>query len=480
MPDVPGRAHSGVRLSGDDYQHLVTFNEVLEAMRGSGVTELTVEASDAGNVDDVVLHFDDEPTRYTQIKHAVDGQTPLGTRWLLKPTRKGRKSLLQRFHESWTRLGGADSRPYLQLVTDRDVDPYDPILKMIDRGTGLVVPAAEAGNLRDNRQEWAQHLEVDDDELLTFLEDLRFVTGRSIASERERASLRLETLGLDSGLGAIDSGLALVREWVQQRERTVSAADLANLVENRIGRRAPRGGLLVVEGIDSSASVEDADVSLRFVELYEDTEPFDRRRLRDRNDWQQVVLPQFNSAATKLRSAGYGRVVVDGLMRLPMWFAAGSAHRHVLGFDVEVRQRNQLWSSDDVGIAPGMATNLEAVGDGADLAVAVGIAFDPTTEVVAHIKTNPRIGRLLQIAPQAGPGNQSVPDGPTAAAMAEVIRDIVRGQLDGSIEHIHLFLATPAGLALLLGHRWNSLRPTTMYEHLGTGRGYEPTFVVPA
>lgn len=45
-------------------------------------------------------------------------------------------------------------------------------------------------------------------------------------------------------------------------------------------------------------------------------------------------------------------------------------------------------------------------------------------------------------------------------------------------EHIHLFIAAPGGLALLLGHRWNALRSTTVYEHLGAGRGYMRTLTV--
>jgi hypothetical protein len=480
MTDVPGRAPSGVRLAGDDYQHLVTLNEVLHAMRGNGVTAVTVEARDAGNVDDVVLHSDERPTRYTQMKHAVDGQTPVGADWLMKPARTGGKSLLQRFHLSWAQLGGVDRHPYLQLVTDRDIDPADPILKMVDRRTGLVVPAVKARNLREERADWAEHVGIDENELLTFLGDLRFVTGRSFHIEQERAALQLETLGLNSGQGAVDSGLAMVREWIQERERTIDIDELAATVAHRIGRRCPPGGLLVVEGIDDAWAAEDADVSLRFVERYEDADPFERRRLRVADDWRSVVWPEMNSAATRLRDSGHQRVIVDGAMRLPMWFGAGSALRDVRGFIVAVQQREQLWSSDDIGTSPALSTSLTMIGSGTDLAVAVGVSADPTREVLEHVEADPRIGQLLSIAPSAGPGNLAVPDGRIASAMVEMIRNEVRDVLDGSIDHLHLFLATPAGLALLLGHRWNALRPTTVYEHLGTGRGYMPTFVVPA
>ena len=44
---------------------------------------------------------------------------------------------------------------------------------------------------------------------------------------------------------------------------------------------------------------------------------------------------------------------------------------------------------------------------------------------------------------------------------------------------VHLFLATPMGLALLLGHRWNRVAPTIVYEDLAA-LGYEAAFTISA
>lgn len=479
MADVPSRSSSGVRLEGDDYQHLVTLNEVLRAMRGNGVDAVTVEASDTGNVDDIVLAGAAGATRYTQVKHAVDGQTPVGTTWLLSPARKGGRSLLQRFHASWVHLGGLEVRPYLQLVTDRDIDPTDPILKMIDRRTGLVVPAIRAASVQEQRAEWARHLDVSEDELVTFLEDLRFVTGRSMAAEREIAELQLQALGLVSGGGTIDSGLAFVREWVQERERTMEVAALGPLIEGRIGRAALPSILLVVEGIDADPATAQADVGLRFVELYDGDDPFSRRTLHDHADWQGEVWTELQRAAEHLRQAGGTRVVVSGRMRLPMWFGAGCALRDVLGFEVSSVQRGQRWASDELGNSLPLDAKLRTVGDEHGLAVVLSVAADAEGEAVACAAELP-VGRVLAIAPTTGANAGVVPDGPTGAALAVAIRNLVRQHLDGATEEIHLFMAVPAGLALLLGHRWNALRPTVVYEHLGAGRGYARTYRVVA
>lgn len=48
-----------------------------------------------------------------------------------------------------------------------------------------------------------------------------------------------------------------------------------------------------------------------------------------------------------------------------------------------------------------------------------------------------------------------------------------------AIQHVHLFLAGPMGLSLLLGHRWNHVAPTIVYEDLAA-LGYQPAFTVSA
>ena len=45
---------------------------------------------------------------------------------------------------------------------------------------------------------------------------------------------------------------------------------------------------------------------------------------------------------------------------------------------------------------------------------------------------------------------------------------------------VHLFLAGPLGLALLLGHRWNRERPTVVYEDVQNELTYEAAFTLDA
>lgn len=120
---------------------------------------------------------------------------------------------------------------------------------------------------------------------------------------------------------------------------------------------------------------------------------------------------------------------------------------------------------------------------GTDLAVAIGVTLDPTRAVANYLReTGIPANHLLTIQPAAGADDQSIAGAEQAVTYAETIRNLVRGELDQQpgVECIHLFLAGPGGLALLLGHRWNRTRPTIVYEHLGVGRGYTPAFTVDA
>jgi hypothetical protein len=40
-------------------------------------------------------------------------------------------------------------------------------------------------------------------------------------------------------------------------------------------------------------------------------------------------------------------------------------------------------------------------------------------------------------------------------------------------------MSGPQTAAALLGHVWNGMPPTQLWEHLGVGRGYTPAFVIP-
>jgi SMODS-associated and fused to various effectors sensor domain len=485
LGDVPRRSPSGVRLAGDEYQHIVTWNEALNAARpGSDVASLTVEAPDAGNLDDIVIERRAAPHTYIQVKHAVDATTPVGSGWLTA-TPGGRRSLLGRFHNSWLTLLESGREPDMQLVTDREIDPTDPLMRLLDRRTELLVPAVMSSDvaIAEERAGWATHLGGDEDALVAMLHHLRFRTGRAYRAELERADGLMWGHGLATGQSAIDSALAFVRDWVQERWRTLNVDSLRDRISQRMERASDPGVVLVIESIDDDPHPEDAVERLRWVERYEGDDPNLRRQLSDPRDWQNVVGPQLQAVGQRLRAAGHHRVLVRGAMRLPVWFGAGAVLRHVQGFSVAGLQQGSIWSSDTATGSPiRPEIEIDRIGEGRDIAVAVGVAADPNAAVARYVRDQAlSVDSIAFLRPSGGAGPEAVLNGPAAAHLAVGLRDAVRTLLeDHPAEQIHLFLAIPGALALLLGHRWNALRPTVVYEHLGAGAGYAGTLMIPA
>jgi CBASS immunity sensor of nucleotide second messenger signals len=120
-------------------------------------------------------------------------------------------------------------------------------------------------------------------------------------------------------------------------------------------------------------------------------------------------------------------------------------------------QGPQVWSTDAPRASISeLRVQRTPLGQGEDLAVAVGVAVDPTADVTAYLReTGLPAGHLLVITPAEGADDQAIASAGQAVAYAQQIRRLVREELGQHphIQRIHLFLAGPGGLALLLGHR---------------------------
>jgi SMODS-associated and fused to various effectors sensor domain len=143
-------------------------------------------------------------------------------------------------------------------------------------------------------------------------------------------------------------------------------------------------------------------------------------------------------------------------------------------------QRGDVWSSEEAYSESAVPIVAEhAIDQGEDLAVAIEVATPIADDVMRWIREQ-RIParRLVSISPASGPRDNAVAGAADACALAVGIREAVRTEVKGC-PRVHLFLATPMGLALLLGHRWNRVAPTVVYEDLGAV-GYDAAFTVTA
>lgn len=230
---VATRAVSGARLLGDDVQHLIAWYHVLRTQRAdSTVTELAVEADEAGNVDDLTLRYAAGPSEYWQIKASVDATSPLTEAWLFHCP-KGRPSLLQRFYASWLKLCSEHAQPTkLILATTKAIDHSDPVLGSRATTDARIVETLRHGTgaLAEARKRWADHLAVDEPELLAFLESLEIRHSLSEKEWREKVQDAAAGARVRGDDAAVAVGVQQVRDWIKAPRQTFTPAQLKTAI----------------------------------------------------------------------------------------------------------------------------------------------------------------------------------------------------------------------------------------------------------
>ncbi|WP_158264265.1 SAVED domain-containing protein [Amycolatopsis sp. CA-126428] len=475
-----------MRRSGDHYQDLIAWGAALRVIQPHNeITQLELEINGAGNVDDVVLRRPTLGHRYTQVKWATTTASMINDKYLTDRPRRG-KSVLEKLYNSYQLLRNDDQPPTLELLSNRVLDPEDPLLSRVDGRTELLTPFARLA-LPDSAAglqvaAWAEHVGSSRDDLINMLDHLTFRTGLTVASERDRAQVLMLAAGLRHDEDALETGIFAAAEWIRGGKRILTAHDIHDQIDELRLRAAKPRAILLIQAIDRDPHPEDATETLDWVDLYHGDSPMTRARPTDPANWAAMAR-DLNDAVNRLKSAGAQDILVRGALRQATFFLAGAQLAHVTGKTVSYVQQGALWSSNTPRKpVPPPAVTRVPVDAGTDLAVAIGIAVDPTAAVTQYLRdTAIPVGELVVFLPTDGAHDQAVGGPGEAVAYVQEIRNSIRLELERRpAERIHLYLAGPGGLALLLGHRWNRLAPTTVYEHLGPGRGYAPAFVVEA
>ncbi|XXX77651.1 SAVED domain-containing protein [Sorangium sp. So ce134] len=477
---------AGAALQGHDYQHLFAWYHALRALNpAEDVTGIAVEAEDAGNVDDVVVRRRSAPDDHYQVKYSVDGRHPIDHAWWITPATKGGRSPLQRFWDSWRLLSRAGQRPRMGLYTNRPLDVSDPVLALQDGRTGslgprlrAVRPGSDAGR---GLKGWASHLGVEEAELLDMLDHLVLLTGQAgwlgfIPSVADR----MAAVGLRNDDLAVEQGVQAIRTWVTGARREVDRQMLAAEIARRGLHGEARQASVVVQGIDRDPWAAGATVSLDWVDLFEGDHPRARRQLRDPGHWNGRLLPELEGAERTIRALGFDRVRVRGYMRLPAWFATGVAFGDTRSLRVACVQGGQRWGSDVTPAEfPVHVSAPVELGAGGELAVGLSVTNDLAEDVLAYLRGSALpVGRFVAIAATPAPSRTAIPDAASAMGWALAVRQVVRDQVRATgARKVHLFLSGPAGGALLLGHLWNRIPATQLYEDLSPG--YAPAFLIP-
>lgn len=477
---------SGARLAGDDYQHVLTWIHALKLLLvDGGVTKIEFEADAAGNVDDLVIHRSDGPTLYHQIKFVTSQRTPLTHEWFTTPASGAVRSPLQRFYDSFVKLEAAGgSPPEMALHTNRLPAPRDPILELVSGTDCKLVPrlrersaGSRAGRIR---AEWAAHLGIDENELLALLAHLGIRSGRDALDDlQERCTWAMRAVGFRPDLAAMLAAIGALRELIRTGVRELDAAGVKQLADKLQLLAGSSRATLLVQALHADPWPETATAMVDWVDLFEGDDPSSRRQLRDPAGWNNRLKPELIAAVERIRRARLDDVDVQGAMRLATGLLVGLQLSEVAGFNVTRRAHDGEWSSHGRGSDGRVEKAVVEVGQGDDLAVAISISQLIGEDVLAFIEdVQLPVGKLIVYTPPEGPSRQAIENPDAGLGLARAISSALRGDTRNHRDGLHLFLACPLPLAILIGHLWNRMPQTQLYEDAGPGGGYFSAFNV--
>ncbi|WP_137120536.1 SAVED domain-containing protein [Segeticoccus rhizosphaerae] len=485
---LPARAAA---IRGDNLQHAVGLHTVLQALQDEHAESVSIEDPDGGAFDDVVLRrAEGLPGTWMQVKSSNYGGEVIDDQWLTTPRAKQGVSPLQAFHTTWRKLTDGGEPFNLELVTNRNFDHGSALFKALDKKSdhldptklhdALDRPQTTLGRLLTT---FATHLGTERTEVLEFLSSVTFRNEGSENAWRERISDLMRLNGFRGDDEAVTSALRMVSDWVTDGVGEVTVAEARRRLEDRDLLAQDGTLVLAVHGIDREESRQLPNARVDFTDLYPDGDAFERRTITDPTAWDAIVRPRLASAARTLEAFTSRRVHVVASVRLPVWFAIGRTLPGVRRWIISLNQDGVEWASDARGGSAGLVVLTDELipGNGEDLVVCVALRHDPTADVRDYVTASGiPAGRLYTVTGETGVGPVSVVDAAWATSWVTALQDALIAKVrETDATRIHLFMAGPAGVALLLGHRWNVLPPVTVYEHQG-GVNYAPTFHFPA
>ena len=467
---------SGARVRGDDYQHLFTWLKALEAFTGD-IDWIGIEDPVTSNADDVTVRGKSGKWHCYQAKYSTDSSHVADIGWLTKPGKKG-PSMIQRFYKLWS--GMPKNRPTITLVTNRLPAHGDALMSMIDGNDCTVARRLQQTKPASDRvrASLAEHLDTTEDDAVSFFSDVRFMLGCSKPSLECEAKSHMRAAGLRNNDRALLEGVEIVRSWVTGGQVKITAQEV-RMAARRLMRTsdAPTASLSIqMLGRDQDLN---ATISLDWTGLFPDNAPGARCLPSDPELWNGKFRPELIRVAQQLWSVGGAHVLVRGSMRLPTWFMAGAVLRKTAGFEVSSVQGINTWSSigepDDVDIE----CNVHDLEHDEDLAVGIALACDPSADVLSYLRDSGIGAKYASIRPAGGAGNYAISGAAEARGWALGARDAVRSLVrENRPACIHLFLAGPHAAVLLLGHLWDRMPRTQLYEYLGSTGDYAPSYTI--
>jgi hypothetical protein len=491
--------------NGEWFQDLYGWSRVLDLSSACRLAKVRFEANDAGHVDDVVAYPRDpnRPVEYVQVKFHVGTEAGrYSTASFIEPpaaakraARTGKassaKTLLQKFWASWQLLRHERRGVSLVLMSNwswDDADPVAPLISGVDDALASeYFTAAAATKIGRAREAWRAHLDAQPAEFETFMRAMRCRLGRgSIAAVTQQVAERMADRCLRADENAINLAVNQVAAWVREGCDSVTPEVYERTLDS-LKLKLPEADPAVrvcVYTIERQTYAEASDYTIdwcdRFLPLVTD-KPFPRGHLVDDPAvWALDFLPELEALKAQLNAGPIRLLRLRGQARLSAWIALGHVFERRAGYILDLDQYGQSWRTD-VTAAPDVSatSQLDTIGRGGDLAVAVSIANDIGAAVrngIADLALP--VGTFLTLAPSTGIGADSLPSASSLRAFVDGVRKQISTAMSATgATRMHLFYSGPLAGAAFVGHALGAAVPEVqVYEFQRPG--YAPSFLL--
>ena len=193
--------------------------------------------------------------------------------------------------------------------------------------------------------------------------------------------------------------------------------------------------------------------------------------------WATELIEPLQETARWLTSRTVSRVALGGSFRLTTGFVIGWSFRAATGFELEIPTRPNPWNTDDRPLAEDAEPERTIVEptsklQGDSMVVALGVLRRPADDLIAA-GVDP--ASILSI---------DFKDPITSSRMAQRMVSVAKAAISSVATKlkpkvIDLHFAGPAAFAVALGHRWNAMGPTQLYELVPPTRAYVATALLP-
>jgi hypothetical protein len=201
-------------------------------------------------------------------------------------------------------------------------------------------------------------------------------------------------------------------------------------------------------------------------------------RLAKPGAWEEFLLSALEDVAQAIEQRAPGRVVeASGLIALPAAVALGSCFRAVRRLPISWRQytpgrEDQLWNIDQARETSGFqAQTQDHDPSGDELAVLVIVDDDVEPAFQRARRDLPSLRGIVRVTKAAGI-RHDLPTPGQALDVAHIVVDAInqaRSLFRDDTKCIHLFMAVPAGLAMMIGQLLNKVALTQAYELVSEG-----------